>query len=238
MSRVRFREGCAYIVSGGLGTHCGGAKAAEMTVRTLERYLSAIPGPASIETTLREAFAAANSGVYESGHSAGSETTGMEATAVVCVTSGASVLVAHIGDSRAYLHRRRHLRRLTRDHTRAQSMVGAGILSVSEADTHPAVHVLTRAIGHEPTVEIGIGDWVRLTPGDEILLCSGGLYAETEDHEILEALGPNESPRRLADRLVRLALGKGGNDNVTVQLIRYGSRRAPLDWPPLRGLGS
>jgi serine/threonine protein phosphatase PrpC len=234
MSRVRCREGFAYIVSDGMGGHKGGAEAAELTVRTLERHLSAPEDAASIEETIREAFVAANASVYEAGHLGDPQTEGMGATAVVCVTTHSSALVAHVGDSRAYLHRGGHLTRLTRDHTRAQSLVAAGLLSPADAENNPDASILARAIGQLPTVDVDIGTWLKLKPGDELLLCSDGLCGEADDLEILRVLQRDARPQRLADRLVALALRKGGRDNVTVQLIRYGRRPAPFDWKPVR----
>src|ERR1019366_7003579 len=148
MSRVRFSDGYAYIVSDGMGGHNGGAKAAETTVRILEEHLSSLQGAAAIDETLRNGFAAANASVFQLGHAGDAETAGMGATAVVCVTTQSSALVAHVGDSRAYLHRRRRLTRLTRDHTRAQDMVDAGLLTPEEADWHPDASILSKAIGH------------------------------------------------------------------------------------------
>jgi serine/threonine protein phosphatase PrpC len=234
MSRVRFCDGYAYIVSDGMGGHNAGAKAAETTVRTLEEHLSTMRGGAAIDETLKEAFAAANANVFQLGHAGDAEIAGMGATAVVCVTTQSSALVAHIGDSRAYLHRRRRLTRLTRDHTRAQDMVDAGVLTADEADHHPDANILSKAIGHLESVKVDIGTWLQLRAGDEILLCSDGLCGEADDVEIEEVLRHDESPQNLADRLIALALDRGGSDNVTVQLIRFGHRPAAFDWRPLR----
>jgi PPM family protein phosphatase len=234
MSRVPFHGGFVYIVSDGMGGHNAGAKAAEVTVRTLERHLSAIDGVASIEATLKTAFAAANANVYELGHAGDEKTAGMGATAVVCVTAGASALVAHVGDSRAYLYQGGRLARLTKDHTRAQGMVDAGVLSPMEAEQHPESSVLSRAIGQLSTVEVEIGAWQTLTRGDEILLCSDGLFGEARDAEIEELLGRDDPPQLLADHLIGLALSNGGGDNVTVQILRYGSRPVPFAWAPFR----
>jgi hypothetical protein len=111
-------------------------------------------------------------------------------------------------------------------------MVDAGVLSPAEAERHPDASVLERAIGESETVAVDVGAWLHLKKGDEILLCSDGLYGEADDLEIEEALQHDESPRRLVDRLVALALEKGGGDNVTVQLIRY--RNRPIPWQPFR----
>jgi hypothetical protein len=113
-------------------------------------------------------------------------------------------------------------------------MVDAGVLSPADAETHPEAGVLARAIGQLATVEVDIGAWFKLKSGDEILLCSDGLSGEADDVEISDVMRRDANPQRLADRLVALALRKGGHDNVTVQVIRYGNRPVPFDWKPIR----
>jgi len=231
MGRTPCGESCAYIVSDGMGGHNAGAMAAELTVRTLEAHLATLP-PGSVEAGLRDAFAAANSCVYSRGHSGDPATRGMGATAVVCVVAEGAAVVAHVGDSRAYLHRQRRLTRLTKDHTLVQGLIDVGVLSQTEARGHPDANVLIRGVGLVPIMDIDIADRLELKPGDEILLCTDGLTGVASDAQIEEALQPDEDPQRLADRLIALALDRGGTDNVTVQLIRYGSRPPKFDWLP------
>jgi serine/threonine protein phosphatase PrpC len=233
MSRLQVGERIALIVSDGMGGQRGGSAAAELTVRILERHLSSMPDAASVEQTLRRAFAAANHEVYTLGCERYPGTAGMGATAVLCLVARSCARVAHVGDSRAYLVRQGRLKRLTRDHTRAQLLVDAGVLSAREAEMHPDANILARAIGHHATVEVDIGGWIQLRQGDEILLCSDGLYGEVEDPEIERILRHDASPQGLVDRLVDSALERGGRDNVTVQLIRYGDRSSPCDLAPL-----
>ena len=92
--------------------------------------------------------------------------------------------------------------------------------------------MLIRGVGLVPIMDIDIADRLELKPGDEILLCTDGLTGVASDAQIEEALQPDEDPQRLADRLIALALDRGGTDNVTVQLIRYGSRPPKFDWLP------
>ena len=235
MSRVRFATGIGYIVSDGMGGHRGGAAAAEVTVRILGKHVASIENTESIQQALRHAFAEANRCVYEMGHAGDPERAGMGATAVVCVTVGPSVLVANIGDSRAYLYRDGRLQQLTRDHTRAQQMIDAGVLSEDQAREHPDARVLVRAVGRDLTIEPDVGTWVPIKEGDAILLCSDGMYVDVADAEIEEALGHEGGAQTLADRLTGLALEKGGSDNVTVQLICYGERPTPFEWRSFGG---
>jgi protein phosphatase len=84
---------------------------------------------------------------------------------------------------------------------------------------------LDRAIGALPDVEVDISGWVSLHEGDRILLCSDGLHGYVADSEIIAVLENKGSPQELADRLVDVALRKGGEDNITVQLLEYGRPR-------------
>lgn len=222
-----------YVVSDGMGGYRGGALAAELTVSTLQERLAALPpDSASFPERVREAFAAANQAVLERRRPDDPDTRDMGATGVVLVTAGARALVGHVGDSRAYLvrHKGRALRRLTRDHTRVQRMLDAGMLTPTQAADHPDASMLDRAIGHQPTVEVDVSNWIELKPRDMILLCSDGLCGYVEDAEIGQVVRSKGSPQDLANKLVDLALEKGGEDNVTVQLVRLGSSATAQWW--------
>ncbi|MBA4142880.1 MAG: serine/threonine-protein phosphatase [Nitrosospira sp.] len=221
MSGVRAPLGDVYIVSDGMGGHQGGALAAELTVETLGRNLLGVESGESARAEFELAFENANRTVYERGHSGDTETQGMGATAVVLLVAGSQAMVAHVGDSRAYLFRQGELRRLTKDHSRVQRMVDAGILTDAEAASHPASNLLERAIGVSPDVAADVSSWFELDDGDQILLCSDGLHGYVSDGEIGAILNNRIAPQELAHQLVDLALQKGGEDNITVQLVGY-----------------
>jgi len=86
---------------------------------------------------------------------------------------------------------------------------------------HPDASVLDRAVGHQPSVQADVSDWMAVDAGDRILLCSDGLCGYVSDEEIARVLSAAEDPQRATDRLIECALVKGGEDNVTVQLIGY-----------------
>jgi hypothetical protein len=144
---------------------------------------------------------------------------------VLLLASATEVRVAHAGDSRAYLHRRGRLRRLTADHTVVQRLLRIGALSAGEARNHPDASVLDRAIGHLPQIEVEISPRLSVEAGDAFLLCSDGLSGAVDDREIEEAIEGMDNAQAIADRLVELSLAKGGEDNITVQFIQY--RGAP-----------
>lgn len=224
MGWTRAAYGDVYVVSDGMGGYRGGALAAELTVRTLQDQLATLSsGDVALPEQVRQAFLAANQAVYQRRRADDPDTRDMGATGVALITSGARILVGHVGDSRAYLWRERDgLKQLTRDHTRVQKMVDGGLVTPTQAAAHPDASILDRAIGHQPTVEVDVSSWMTLKPGDMLLLCSDGLSGYVEDAEIAKVLRSKGDPQTLADRLVDCALIKGGEDNVTVQLVRFG----------------
>jgi PPM family protein phosphatase len=229
MSCVGTPCGYVYIVSDGMGGHRAGALAAQLTIETLTQALRGIQAIPSAPSEIKQALEEANKVVYERGHSGDAETQGMGATAVVLFMAGSQALIAHVGDSRAYLHAGGMLRQLTKDHSRVQKMVEAGLLAAADAASHPDASILDRAIGVSRNVEVDISDWICLHEGDRILLCSDGLHGYVPDSEIMAVLEYKASPQELTNRLVDLALQKGGEDNVTVQLLEYG-RPAKSAW--------
>jgi PPM family protein phosphatase len=146
---------------------------------------------------------------------------GMGTTLTLAVSHAASLVIAHIGDSRAYLFHEGQLHLLTRDQTVAQELAEIGVISPEEVAKHPGRHVLTGAIatqGEEAQAEF---HQVWLADGDQLLLCTDGLTETVADAAIvavLEQAGPSADACRA---LVELALEAGGKDNVTVVLGRY-----------------
>jgi protein phosphatase len=142
---------------------------------------------------------------------------GMGTTLTGAYTVGPEAFIAHVGDSRAYLFRESNLTRLTRDHTRAQDSLDAG-LPVAPRSWH---HMLTNCLG-------GTGQpvWVefhhcRLANGDQLLLCTDGLTDMVRDEEIADVLARGAPPRDAVEQLLALALARGGRDNITAVLGRY-----------------
>ena len=146
---------------------------------------------------------------------------GMGTTMTLVASLGASAIIGHIGDSRAYLFRGGELHQLTRDHTLVQTLVDLAQLSAAEAARHPMRHVLIRSLGGQmPNVE---GDFQRawLAHGDQLLLCTDGLTNMVDDAAIASLLDSAATSNEACQALVAAALDKGGKDNVTVALARY-----------------
>lgn len=222
MDWIRAPFGDVYIVSDGMGGVGGGALAATLTVQAFHAHLNRVRVALTIRAAIRNAFEAANEAVYRRGQMQDPETAGMGSTAVALVATGSRIMVAHVGDSRAYLFDRSgQLSRLTKDHSPVQRMIDAGMLTAAEAQKHPDANIIDRAIGHTAQIDVEIGSWMRLRGGDRVMLCSDGLCGYAEDSEIADVLREYVDPQKAADRLVDLALEKGGEDNITVQVIRY-----------------
>jgi protein phosphatase len=126
-------------------------------------------------------------------------------------------LVAHIGDSRAYLYRDGEAKRLTKDHTLAQDLLDAGL---EPEDTMAYSHMLTRCFsGGASNVSPDISH-ARLAKGDCLLLCTDGLSDLVSDEEIAELVSRSQNPQSACDALLNLALERGGRDNITVVIAR------------------
>lgn len=222
MSWASVPWGQLYIIADGMGGHAGGAQAAALAIHGLEQYLIAASKNVSIEEAIRVAFEKTNLEVYNKANSGDPATDGMGSTAVMLLISDHIAKIAHVGDSRAYLYRNGKLRLLTKDHTQVQRMVDADILTLEQARNHPSASILERAIGSRPTVIADISLDLVLNEGDGILLCSDGLSGYADDQEIEETMDNSLAPQENVDRLINLALQKGGKDNVTVQFIRFG----------------
>jgi len=131
-----------------------------------------------------------------------------------------SALVAHVGDSRAYLWRDGELEQITRDHSWVGEQISAGVLSEDEARTHPWRNLVTRALAgaEDPNVELTP---VTIERGDRILVCSDGLTSPLTNAAIAEILArtPMGLPEELCQALVDAANNAGGPDNITVIVI-------------------
>lgn len=146
---------------------------------------------------------------------------GMGTTVVAAVHPDASrtIIICHVGDSRAYRMREGKLELLTEDHSWVHEQVAAGFLTEEAARSHPLKNVVTQALGGstDPRVDILEND---LQSGDLFLLCSDGLNSMLTDEEIAEVLGAGGPLQDLTERLIVRANERGGNDNITVVLFR------------------
>lgn len=205
--RFVVREGHGMLllaVADGVGGSAGGEIAANAAVVELaDRFFGAGPGR-SLEDRLGDAIRDANTAVLRAAEASGNASAAT--TLVAAVIAGPRVVIANLGDSRAYLVRDATTRQLTEDH---------------QGDT---THSITRFVGDPRGVQpdVFVDD---LRAGDRLVLCSDGLTRHVEPDEIARLVSGAE-PQRAADALVDLALSRGGEDNVTVVLHEATSHRA------------
>ncbi|NEH33239.1 PP2C family protein-serine/threonine phosphatase, partial [Rhizobium ruizarguesonis] len=117
------------------------------------------------------------------------------------------------GDSRLYLVRDGQLRQLTRDHSQVEALKSLGVLTDEEARHHPAQHMITRAVGATDLLELD-DDAIEVADRDVFLLCSDGLSNEVSEEDMLSVLTAT-AHGNASDQLVKLALERGGRDNIT-----------------------
>jgi hypothetical protein len=135
-------------------------------------------------------------------------------------------IIAHVGDSRAYLMRGGRLSRLTTDHTVVAELVAAGKLAPDRAVDHPFASVLSRNLGGYAKTEVSISV-TQLQVGDRLLLCSDGLNGYATHGAMEQVLGGADNPEAATRDLVELAKRGGGGDNVSVVVI--GAESPPTD---------
>jgi len=225
--------GHGFVVADGIGGRAGGEEASRMAVRLLTEFVLDTPdwilggGDIQLQTVMDRfalRFRAVNFAVLTRSV-ANPRLSGMGTTLSVALTLGDDLLVAHLGDSRAYLYRGGRLHRLTRDHSAAHPV----------ADPGPAAairyrRVLTRAIGlPEPAADPDLYHY-KLEDGDRLLLCTDGLTDMVDDWAIGHELGRAGTAADACRTLVELALERGGRDNVTAVVASY-RRPAGSDFP-------
>jgi serine/threonine protein phosphatase PrpC len=199
-------EAGLFVVADGMGGHTDGGLASRSIVEILQTVLE--PG---VELTVRvalaeEAIEAVNAALRAKADTLPSRDI-IGSTVVALLVGDDLAVCLWVGDSRIYLHSGGLLRRLTRDHSLAEDS------DVTEGN----LHVLTRAVGSTPHVEIE-----RLVtpvaPGDTLLVCSDGLTKALSEEEIASFM--DEPLPGLAERLVARAVVSGGRDDTTAVVAR------------------
>jgi serine/threonine protein phosphatase PrpC len=200
-----------YAVADGMGGHQAGEVASETAVEALRAAVAS-------GTPIRDAITLANDAVLE--RSAADERLRGMGTTMTAATlaAGGTLLIGHVGDSRAYLIRGGELRQVTEDHSLVEEMVRGGELTPEQAEVHPQRSVITRALGIDPGVEVDIYT-LELQEGDRVLLCSDGLTGMVRTEEIAAVLQREPDPQKAANELVEAANEAGGEDNITVVLL-------------------
>lgn len=213
-------DGIALILSDGMGGARAGERASQIAVSVIEDELATTPSPTaeSALERLHNAILAANQSIYDEAQ-AMPEKHGMGCTIVAALVLDNQCWIASVGDSRAYLIRAGETEQLTNDHTWVNARVRDGVMTREEAVNSGLRHVLDRALGTRPHVEVDVWPARTLEPADVLLLCSDGLYGVL-DNEEMRATATGLPAQEAADRLVRQALDAHTHDNVSVVILQ------------------
>jgi serine/threonine protein phosphatase PrpC len=220
-----------FVLSDGMGGMASGEVASHLVVDTvIEHCLEAaknpvlpleglhIPGASAAGDRLASAIRLANARVRKAAGENPSQQ-GMGATIVAVQLHDERLILAHVGDSRAYRLREGVLEQLTEDHSFVAEQIRRGMMTRHEAEQSKLQNVLLRALGPEPEVLVEVNEEL-LQDDDTILLCSDGLTKELSTAQISAVFDDAEDPEEAADRLVALANEAGGSDNITVIVMR------------------
>lgn len=202
-----------FVVADGMGGHAAGEVASEIAVNVLAERAPSHPDGEALARAVEEA----NRAIIRAAHE-GRGREGMGTTMTAAMLEGERLVLAQVGDSRAYLLHQGKIQQLTRDHSLMADMIEAGQLTPEEARNHPQRSVITRALGSDPHLQPDIYE-INVETGDRLLICSDGLSGMLRDEEIERTLCRIQDPQRCASQLVNEAIAAGGHDNVTVIVV-------------------
>ena len=202
------------VVADGMGGHAGGDIASSTVITELVELDHDSLAAAEAGKQLTQALARANQEIARIAEER-TELAGMGTTTTALMRTRNKLILAHIGDSRAYLLRDGVFSQITTDHSFVQTLIDEGRITEDEASTHPQRSVVTRVLTGDEDDEADIGAR-EARIGDRYLLCSDGLSGFVARDTIEEQLSAGHSPAETADALVALALKAGAPDNVTV----------------------
>jgi protein phosphatase len=224
--------GSLFLVADGMGGAAGGATASAMASRVIHGLMTTqwveerTRIPAVFARHLRSALEQANHLIRARAHREG-ELRGMGTTATAVGVLDAHLILAQVGDSRAYLIRGGVATQLTRDQSVVQMLQESGQLDEASARIDQRSNLILQALGTAAEVDVDLTHQ-PLRRNDTLLLCSDGLSGQMETHEIADAVGDGRALESSGRALVELANARGGPDNITVILAHFdGDALAP-----------
>ncbi len=222
-----------YVVADGMGGHAAGEVASRVAVDAIAEFVELTGGnqeitwPFGLDDTisyegnrLKTAVRHANTRVIEATRES-AEYEGMATTVAAVLVDGDIANLAHVGDSRIYLWNGESIEQLTRDHSWVNEQIENGAISPEQARSHPLRNVVTRALGGRADLVVDIQSR-RMAAGDMLLLCSDGLTTMIPDDGIARILRESDGDvARATTALVSEANERGGEDNITVVLLKF-----------------
>jgi serine/threonine protein phosphatase PrpC len=222
-----------FVVADGMGGHAAGEVASKVAVDSINEFVCLTSGDEEITwpfgldenisydgNRLKTAIRYANRKVLEATRER-ADYEGMATTVAAVLVDGSQANLAHVGDSRVYLHHGGQLSQLTSDHSWVNEQIQSGIISADQARSHPLRNVVTRALGGKADLQVDM-QLHTMESGDILLLCSDGLTTMLPDDDINGVLNDAAGDvKKAAQALVDAANARGGDDNITVLLIRF-----------------
>jgi protein phosphatase len=222
-----------FVVADGMGGHAAGEVASKIAVDSINEFVCLTGGDQEITwpfgldenisydgNRLKTSIRYANRKVLDATKEK-TEYEGMATTVAAVLVDGDSANLAHVGDSRVYLVHDGSMTQLTSDHSWVNEQIQSGIISADQARSHPLRNVVTRALGGKPDLAVDI-QVQKMEPGDVLLLCSDGLTNMLPDPDIAEIIGSAGGDiEKAAKALVAEANARGGEDNITVLLLKF-----------------
>ncbi|PTM59128.1 Stp1/IreP family PP2C-type Ser/Thr phosphatase [Desmospora activa] len=214
------------VLADGMGGHQAGDVASQAAVRIIQEKLSSLSSAMDTKELRRrasDAAIAANEEVFRLA-TQNKKYQGMGTTLITAVLGREEIILAHIGDSRAYLLHNNGLYQVTEDHSLVNVLRQHGEITEDEARMHPQRNVIVRSVGTNETVEpdMIVTPWYR---GDILLLCSDGLSDMVEVEEIGSILTSPLSLQKQAEQLLQRALDAGGTDNISIVLVKQNNHK-------------
>jgi protein phosphatase len=219
-----------FVVADGMGGHAAGEVASNEAVETLRdnlltkldviEHFRSRPGYETAENVRRMVDLAVRATAYQvfGLTEMDPERKGMGTTLSVLMLQPQAAFIAHVGDSRIYMIRDGKYRLTTSDHTFVAAMVEQGKMTEEEAKRSKYSNVLIRAVGPHDYVEVDTRV-IQYSLDDTFMLCSDGLHGYLKDGELTDFVDIEDVPGSV-DRLIEMALDRGGRDNITVILVR------------------
>jgi serine/threonine protein phosphatase PrpC len=210
-------RGILLAVCDGVGGNKAGEIAAALALESLSHEMESLAGGCPRQTLFKAAVENVNLRVWQKGQ-AETRLRGMATTLTAAVICHRRAIIAHVGDSRAYVLRGGSIQQLTRDQSFCASMIACGALTEEQAESSPFRNTILQAIGRASTVDVAL-DGVDLENGDVLLLCTDGLSNKVSAEEMAGAFG-SRSLCAAVQQLIDLANVRGGDDNITVEAAR------------------
>ena len=224
------RKGKLYAVADGMGGHAAGEVASKRAIHVLFQHYYE-DTDLDLSRSLEQAFWVANAEIYAQA-ATNSDQSGMGTTLVAAVVQEDQVIIANVGDSRAYLIQNGQPAQISRDHSWVNEQVEAGLLTETEAQTHIYRNIITRSMGSRPYVEVDTFN-ITLQVGDAVVLCTDGISNDVNLVEIGQVVTEADNVNDAASALIDLANRRSGSDNLTaivIKIVGTASPKSSLPW--------